>query len=189
MAKAAGVKDRADGESLWGFLVWLVLLGLVVAYDFHLTLGPWVYQPDPQWAAKTEALLTEIQQFEVRLEQMQRLQELGGPARDDLNSLQTLNTLAAADPTTPFGTVLQVQRLTPRFFYLDLGILPGSACTRVLATLSQRDPLYLGGWANRQPLPDGPLSTEQAGQWCQSDNLLPWMGTPVTLILRPAGGH
>src|SRR5271168_5280436 len=103
--------------------------------------------------------------------------------------MQALNAMAAEDSATPFGSALQVEQPTPRFFYLDLGILPGSACTRVLATLSQRDPLYLGGWANRQPLPDGPLSPEQAGQWCQSDNLLPWMGTPVTLILRPLGGR
>lgn len=130
----------------------------MVAYDFHLTLGPWVYPPDPQRAAKTVALLTEILQFEVRLGQMQRMQELGSPARADPAPMQALNAMAAE--------ALQVEHLTPRFFYLDLGILPGSACTRVLATLSQRDSLYLGGCANRQPLPDGPLSSEQAGQWC-----------------------
>jgi hypothetical protein len=180
MAKAEA-KDRG---SLAVLLVWVGLLGLVVAYDYHLTLGRWMYPPDSQRAAKTTALLAEIRQFETRFDQMQRLQNL---ERSPQASQDLLQALGADDPVTPFGSALQVKHPTPRFFYLDLGILPGSACTRVLATLSQRDPLYLGGWANRQPLPDGPLSTEQAGQWCQSDNLLPWMGTPVTLILRPPG--
>jgi hypothetical protein len=49
-------QGRRRSPALGGFLIWVILLGLVVAYDFHLTIGRWMYRPNPQRAAKTSLI-------------------------------------------------------------------------------------------------------------------------------------